>query len=196
MVRSWLCGRRSTPHDGARQGHRSPTPPHETGPALESPAGTWRRAPALVIQRAESAETWVISAQRSSPSRSKNRVTVASSRPTAAHNRRPLSWSTTIVRYLCGHAEISSIPIRRSPASRSTCPSTSTWIRSTIPPTVRHPTGHQLGHRCLRCCCCQPADRVLETAVNLDPCRAHGTSDATTLRVRQRTRDASASMNT
>jgi hypothetical protein len=32
--------------------------------------------------------------------------------------------------------------------------------------------------------------------VNLDPCRAHGTSDATTPWVRQRTLDASASMNT
>ena len=50
------------------------------------------------IQGAASAETWVIPAQRSSPSRSKNLPRVASSRPAAAQTRRPVSWSTTTVK--------------------------------------------------------------------------------------------------
>ena len=47
-----------------------------------------------------SAETWVICAQRSGPRASKNAARVALSRPGAAHTSRPVSWSTTTVRYL------------------------------------------------------------------------------------------------
>jgi hypothetical protein len=56
-------------------------------------------ATTLEIQLAASALTWVICAQRSFPSASKKRVSVFSSRPLAAHTRRPVSWSTTTMRY-------------------------------------------------------------------------------------------------
>ena len=57
-----------------------------------------RALTALAIQVAASALTWVISWHRCGPTRSKNVATVASSRPTAAHTSRPVSWSTTTVR--------------------------------------------------------------------------------------------------
>ena len=59
-----------------------------------------RSATTSAIQSAASADTWVICAHRSAPSASKNRRRVAVSRPGAAHTSRPLSWSTTTVRYL------------------------------------------------------------------------------------------------
>ena len=57
-----------------------------------------RSATISAIQSAWSADTWVIAAQRSGPSRSKNVRSVARSRPGAAHTSRPVSWSTTTVR--------------------------------------------------------------------------------------------------
>ena len=61
------------------------------------------------------------------------------SRPGAAQTSRPLSWSTTTVRYRCPlRWLISSIPIRVSPASRSRPSAASAATRAQIPPTVRH----------------------------------------------------------
>ena len=72
------------------------------------------------------------------PNASKNRRRVAVSRPGAAHTSRPLSWSTTTVRYLWWRLyEISSMPIRRRPANRSILFSVSLQTRATIDPTVR-----------------------------------------------------------
>lgn len=51
------------------------------------------------MKSAPSALTWVIWEQRSSPSRSKNSLTVALLRPEAAHTNRRASWSTTTIRY-------------------------------------------------------------------------------------------------
>jgi hypothetical protein len=48
-------------------------------------------ATAAAIQSAASALTWVIWAQRSAPRASKNRASVALSRPGAAHTSRPVS---------------------------------------------------------------------------------------------------------
>ena len=56
-----------------------------------------RRRTGLWIHSAPSALTWVSFAARSSPSVSKNASTVASSRPSAAHTSRPVSWSVTTV---------------------------------------------------------------------------------------------------
>src|SRR6266536_3584798 len=60
-----------------------------------------RAATTCAIQSAPSADTWVICAQPSAPSRSKNRFRVALSRPGHAHTRRAVSWSTTQVMYRC-----------------------------------------------------------------------------------------------
>ncbi len=57
-----------------------------------------RRATVSAIHWAASADTCVISAARLSPRASKNRFSVAESRPGAAHTSRPVSWSTTTVR--------------------------------------------------------------------------------------------------
>ena len=81
-----------------------------------------RSATGPVIQAAMSQDTSLICLQRSSPSRSRNASVVLRSRPGRAHTSRPVSWSTTTVRYLCPlRWQISSIPIRASPASRSRC---------------------------------------------------------------------------
>ena len=52
------------------------------------------------IQRGASADTCVISVQRSAPRASKKRCSVFVSRPAAAQISVPVSWSTTMVRYL------------------------------------------------------------------------------------------------
>jgi len=81
----------------------------------------------------------VIFAHRSGPSASKNACTVASDRPGAAHTNRPLSWSTTTTKNNWPRRyEISSIPIRLSPSSRSVTASISATTRAMIAPTVRH----------------------------------------------------------
>jgi len=93
------------------------------------------------IQEAMSAETNSICLQRCSPSASKNASTVLRSRPEAAQTSRPVWWSTTTVRYRWPlRCEISSIPIRLSPSSRSTSRIASAATRSITPPTVRHAT--------------------------------------------------------
>ena len=57
-----------------------------------------RSATTVAIHPAPSALTREICSDRSSPSRSKNPLSVSLSRPTAAHTSRPVSWSTTMVR--------------------------------------------------------------------------------------------------
>jgi hypothetical protein len=52
----------------------------------------------LLIHQAPSALTWVMGRQRRQPNSLKKRLRVSSSRPSAAQTKRPLSWSTTIVR--------------------------------------------------------------------------------------------------
>src|SRR6476661_2650061 len=71
-------------------------------------------------------------------SASKKACTVARSRPGLAHTNRPLSWSTTTVRYLCRRLrKISSIPIRCRPANASTPAAVSAHTRVMIDATVR-----------------------------------------------------------
>jgi hypothetical protein len=67
-------------------------------------------------------------------------VEVALSRPGQAQTSLPVSWVTTAVRYRWPRLyETSSMPIRRSPASRSTLASASAATLPMIAPTVRHP---------------------------------------------------------
>ena len=70
--------------------------------------------------------------------RSRNFSTVLRSRPGPAHTSRPLSWSTTTVRYRWPlRIEISSTPMRFSPANRSRVAVASSVTRLQIQPTVR-----------------------------------------------------------
>jgi hypothetical protein len=57
-----------------------------------------RTATTLAIQLPASAEMCVICLARSAPSSKKKRSNVASSRPSAAQTRRPVSWSSTTIR--------------------------------------------------------------------------------------------------
>jgi hypothetical protein len=80
----------------------------------------------------------VIRWQRRSPSRAKNFPSVLASCPSAAQTSSPLSWPATTVTYLRPFLqEISSIPIRRSPANRSLTASTPAHTRATMAPTPR-----------------------------------------------------------
>lgn len=66
-------------------------------------------------------------------------------RPSRAHTSRPVSWSTTTVKYRCPLRQaIPSIPIRRSPPSRSARPASSATTRPTMPDTVRQETRNKV----------------------------------------------------
>ena len=58
-----------------------------------------RSATTAATQSAASADTCLTAWLRCSPRASKNPRRVALSRPGAAHTNRPVSWSTTTVRY-------------------------------------------------------------------------------------------------
>jgi hypothetical protein len=58
-----------------------------------------RERTTVAIHSAPSADTSVSRAHRLLPKASKNRLSVALSRPGAAQMSRPLSWSTITVRY-------------------------------------------------------------------------------------------------
>jgi hypothetical protein len=101
-----------------------------------------RSATTLAIQLPASAETSVISLARSSPSsKKKKRSRVFSSRPSSTQTRRPLSWSTATIRYLCPRwNDTSSIPIRRRAWSWSLPARRRRLTRATIQPTVGQET--------------------------------------------------------
>src|ERR1700677_4748598 len=92
------------------------------------------------IHSAPSAETWVSSLLRSGPRASKNSPTVSWQRPSAIHAIVPRSWSVTTTRYLSSPLpqDFSSIPIRRSPASRSRRDAASAATRVTMLSTASH----------------------------------------------------------
>ena len=96
--------------------------------------GQWLRT-ALWIQTPPSALTIQSWAQRAGSS--KKRETVASSRLGATQGRRPMSWSTTTVRWRWPRRSlISSMPMRRNPAKGSERRRVSVTTRSTMAPAV------------------------------------------------------------
>jgi hypothetical protein len=89
--------------------------------------------------------------------------------------------------------DISSIPIRRSPASRSTSRSVSAQTRSQIPPTVRHAIRISAATADFEQLTASHATSSSNALVKREPWRAHGTAQTTTPWRRQRTLGASAS---
>ena len=88
------------------------------------------------------------------------------------------------------------MPMRDNPFSRSTWESMSAWMRSTIPPTARHPTRISLVTAVFDVAVANQPMVSSKSRVNQEPCRAHGTRAATTPWSRQRTRTIGASRNT
>jgi hypothetical protein len=143
-----------------------------------------------------SADTNSICLQRSSPKASRNASTVRRSRPAAAHTSRPVSWSTTTVRYRCPlRCDISSIPTRRRPASRSISRWASQATRSRIPPTLRHAIRISSATAVFEQLTASQQTWSSNARVNRQPCLAHGTAQTTTPWRRHVTLGASASTN-
>ena len=84
------------------------------------------------------------------------------------------------------------MPIRRSPARRSTAASTSADTRVTTAPTVRQATRISSVTAVFEHCTASQATVSSNARVCPAPCRAHGTAATTTPCSGQRTRGASA----
>jgi hypothetical protein len=96
-------------------------------------------------------------------------------------DERPVSWSTTTVRYLCPlRIEISSTPIRFSLANRSRVATASPLTRSQIQPTVRHAIRISCDTAVFEACTVSHATWSSNWRVNPESCLAHGTAATTT----------------
>jgi hypothetical protein len=92
-----------------------------------------------------------------------------------------VSWSTTQVKYRWPlRKAISSIPVRRSPANRSTRPDASATTRVTIEPTDRQVTRSNSATTDPGACAASQAQVSSKSLVNRDRARAQGTAATTT----------------
>jgi hypothetical protein len=118
---------------------------------------------------------------RSGPSASKNARTVAWQRPSPIHAILPASWSVTMIRYLSWPLpqDFSSIPIRASPASRSSPSAASAATRAVMPASASQVIRSSAAARVHGMCAAFHAANSSNGLLNRSSCRAHGTAAVT-----------------
>src|SRR6266496_2849821 len=130
------------------------------------------------IHSAPSADTQVSSFARSGPSSSKNARTVSWQRPSPIHAISLVSWFVTIIRYLLLPLpqDFSSIPIIRSPSSRSRPAAASPATRAVMFASASHVTRSSAAARLHAMCAAFHAANSSNGLLNRSSCRAHGTA--------------------